>query len=85
MNNAGEIKFNPFIELQNCINNKNKKLKEYCKNLDKIFLLIFVPDSRNGNFCTFTNEIKTQKFIINFNSVFLYDEYNNNYYELCAK
>lgn len=85
VNNAGKIKFNPFIELQNCINNKNKKVKEYCKNLDKIFLLIFVPDSRNGNFCTFTNEIKTQEFIINFNSVFLYDEYKNNYYELCAK
>lgn len=77
VNNAGQIKFNPFCELQNCINNKNKKVNQYRKDNNKCYLLIFVPDFKIGNYCSFTNELAKHKFKSDFDLIFLYEENNN--------
>lgn len=76
VNNAGQVKFNPFDELQNCINKKNKKVSQYRKN-NKCYLLIIVPDSKVGNYCTFTDELLNYKFISDFDLIFLYEEKTN--------
>ena len=80
VNNAGEVKFNPFEELQAYINRKNEKIKKYCKNMDKLCLLIFVPDGKLGNFCSFNFEINSHKFISKFDDIFLYNEKGNCYH-----
>lgn len=72
VNNTGAIIYNPFSELQKCIDNKNDKIKKYGKNLDKLFLLIFVPDYNVGNYCEFTTDIFEHRFISDYDSVFLY-------------
>ena len=80
VNNAGEVKFNPFEELQACIERKNVKVKKYCKNMDKLCLLVFVPDGKLGNFCSFNFEIDLHKFISNFDEIFLCEEKGNCYH-----
>lgn len=77
VNNAGQIKSNPFDELQNCINKKNEKADKYRKNNDKCYLLIIVPDSKIGNYCSFTNELLEYKFTSGFDLIFLYEENTN--------
>lgn len=85
VNNAGQIKFNPFDELQNCINKKNKKVNKYRKDNSKCYLLIVVPDSKAGNYCSFTNELLEYNFISNFALTFLYEEKTNFSYVLKTK
>lgn len=82
VNNAGQIKFNPLDELQNCINKKNKKVNKYKKDKNKCYLLIIVPDSKTGNYCSFTNELLEYNFISNFDLTFLYEEKTNLSYVL---
>ena len=77
VNNAGEIKFNPYEELQDCINKKNKKVDKYKKDNNKCYLLVIVPDSKIGNYCSFTNELFEYNFISDFDSTFLYEENTN--------
>jgi len=85
VNNAGQIKFNPFDELQNCINKKNKKVNKYRKDNSKCHLLIVVPDSKAGNYCSFTNELLEYNFISDFDLTFLYEEQTNLSYILNTK
>lgn len=85
VNNAGQIKFNPFDELQNCINKKNKKVNKYRKDNSKCHLLIVVPDSKAGNYCSFTNELLEYNFISDFDLTFLYEEQTNFSYILNTK
>lgn len=73
VNNAGMLKFNPFDELQLCINKKNQKIKQYQIKCDECYLLVTVPSNKIGNYCTFTDEISKYKFESNFKSIFLYD------------
>lgn len=77
VNNAGEIKFNPYEELQDCINKKNKKVDKYKKDNNKCYLLIIVTDSKIGNYCSFTEELFEYNFISDFDSTFLYEENTN--------
>lgn len=77
VNNAGLVKINPFDELQNCINKKNKKVIKYKIDNDKCFLLIVVPDSKTGNYCSFNSELLEHNFISDFDLVFLYEEKRN--------
>lgn len=77
VNNAGQIKFIPFDELQNCINKKNKKVDKYKKNKSKCYLLIIVPDWKIGNYCSLTNELLEYTFISAFDLTFLYEEKTN--------
>ena len=47
-------------------------------NLDnKCYLLVIVPDSKIGNYCSFTNELFEYNFISDFDSTFLYEENTN--------
>ena len=82
VNNSGEVKFNPFDELQDCINKKNETSSVYQKKIDKCFLLIAVPDAKIGNYCVFTDEINHHKFFSKFDSIFLYAQDTNNSYIL---
>lgn len=82
VNNCGEVKFNMFAELQNCINKKNKKIKKYQKNLNKCCLLVMVPDSKIGNYCSFTDEIHNYNFISEFDSTFVYMQSTNKVFSL---
>lgn len=82
VNNAGLVKINPFDELQNCINKKNKKVIKYKIDKDKCFLLIVVPDSKTGNYCSFNSELLEHNFISDFDLIFLYEEKRNISYVL---
>ena len=73
VNNTGMLKFNPYDELQLCINKKNQKIEQYQTKCDECYLLITVPSNKIGNYCTFTDEISKYKFESNFTSIFLYD------------
>lgn len=84
VNNAGWVKINPLDELQDCIDKKNKKAEKYRINNDKCFLLVIVPDSKIGNYCSFTDELLKHKFISNFDSVFLYEEDRNVSWDLAT-
>ena len=84
VNNAGWVKTNPLDELQDCIDKKNKKAEKYRINNDKCFLLVIVPDSKIGNYCSFTDELLKHKFISNFDSVFLYEEDRNVSWDLAT-
>jgi len=85
VNNAGRVKLNPFDELQNCINRKNKKAEKYKINNNKCFLLVIVPDSKIGNYCSFTHELLKHQFLSSFDSVFLYEEDANMSQDLMIK
>ncbi len=82
VNNAGLISINPINELQNCINKKNKKIKAYNKKCSKCYLLIIVPDSYNGNYCSFDNKLIEHKFNSEFEKIFLYCASSNTSYVL---
>lgn len=85
VNNTGKIIFNPFEQLQNFINIKNKKYKNYKKKTEKCYLLIFVPDSKIGNYCSFTDDILKRKFISEFDETFLYEERTETTFKLYSK
>lgn len=65
---------NPFENLQEEINKKNKKFDNYLEKCDECFLLIYNPDSSKGNYCHFTDKLKKKKFYYKFSTAFFYDE-----------
>jgi len=76
VNNQSFSKQDPFKELQEEIDKKNKKFDNYLKNCDECFLLVCNPDVSMGNYCHFTDELNMQRFSYKFSNVFLYDEFN---------
>ena len=74
VNNAGKVSFDPINELQNCIDKKNKKVNIYKQNCTKCFLLIYVPSSRYGNYCSFGENLLKHKYNSKFNNIFLFEE-----------
>ena len=76
VNNQSFSKQDPFKELQEEIDKKNKKFDNYLKNCNECFLLVCNPDVSKGNYCHFTDKLNTQKFSYKFSNVFLYDEFN---------
>lgn len=74
VNNQSFSKQDPFKELQEEIDKKNKKFDNYIKNCDDCFLLVCNTDVSKGNYCHFTNKLKTHKFSCKFTNVFFYDE-----------
>jgi hypothetical protein len=73
VNNSGMCKEDPFEELQNIINSKNKKYESYKKQCQKCDLLIVSDDSSTGNFVCFSNNILNHKFYSRFENVYLLD------------
>lgn len=57
-------------------------MNKYKKDKNKCYLLIIVPDSKTGNYCSFTNELLEYNFISNFDLTFLYEEKTNLSYVL---
>ena len=74
VNNAGMVTIDPIKELQKCIDKKNTKIDKYRTNCNKCFLLIYVPDSKCGNYYSFSENIFNHKFNSNFDKIFLYEE-----------
>ena len=74
VNNAGMVKPNPIDELQTCIDKKNNKTNLYSKSCDKCYLLIYVPNAYNANYCSFDNLLFEHKFDSKFEKIFLYSE-----------
>ena len=74
VNNAGRAEENPIDELQKCIDNKNKKFESYKTKTDKCYLLIYMPDTRYGNYYYFDEKIFNYKFASKFDQIFLYEE-----------
>ena len=62
VNNAGKVSFDPIDELQKCIDKKNKKVDIYKQNCTKCFLLIYIPSSRYGNYCSFGESLLKHKY-----------------------
>lgn len=82
VNNAGMATIDPIKELQKCIDKKNTKIDKYRTNCNKCFLLIFIPDSKCGNYYSFTENMFQHKFKSNFDNIFLYEEKTNKSYIL---
>lgn len=74
VNNAGKVSFDPIDELQKCIDKKNKKVSTYKQNCTKCFLLIYVPSSRYGNYCSFGESSLKHKYNSMFDNIFLFEE-----------
>lgn len=74
VNNAGMIAIDPIEELQKCIDNKNSKIDRYKTSCNKCFLLIYIPDSKYGNYYSFSENIFEHTFNSNFDNIFLYEE-----------
>ena len=74
VNNAGMVKQNPINELQICIDKKNDKINSYSANCNKCYLLIYVPNAYNANYCSFDNLLLKHRFNSKFEKVFLYSE-----------
>ena len=74
VNNAGKVSFDPIYELQKCIDKKNKKVSTYKQNCTKCFLLIYVPSSRYGNYCSFGESSLKHKYNSKFDNIFLFEE-----------
>ncbi len=74
VNNAGMVKQNPIDELQICIDKKNDKINSYSANCNKCYLLIYVPNAYNANYCSFDNLLLKHRFNSKFEKVFLYSE-----------
>lgn len=74
VNNTGEVAMDPIEELQKCIDKKNSKIDKYKTGCNKCFLLIYVPDSKCGNYYSFSENIFKHKFNSNFDNIFLYEE-----------
>lgn len=78
VNNAGMVKPNPIDELQTCIDKKNNKTKLYSESCDKCYLLIYVPNAYDANYCAFDNLLFKHKFDSKFEKIFLYDDDTKN-------
>lgn len=74
VNNAGMVKQNLIDELQTCIDKKNNKTSLYSESCDKCYLLIYVPNAYNANYCSFDNLLFEHKFDSKFEKIFLYDD-----------
>lgn len=74
VNNAGMVAIDPIKELQKRIDEKNRNINKYKTNCNKCFLLIFVPDSKCGNYYSFSEMLFKHKFNSNFDKIFLYEE-----------
>ncbi|NCB50083.1 MAG: hypothetical protein EOM53_05365 [Alphaproteobacteria bacterium] len=66
----------PFKNLQEKIDKKNRKYKSYLKNCHECFLLIFLPDIGKGNYCSFSDDVKQYSFSSEFKETFLCREKN---------
>ena len=74
VNNVQRCIENPIKNLQKEINKKNKKYDNYIKNCDKCFLLIVIPDCREGSSCLFNKtSLQLNHFKSKFSSTFLFD------------
>ena len=71
VNNESYSKENPFDELQETIDSKNKKINNYLKKCDKCFLLVYIPSVSKGNYCHFNGSVKTHLFYSKFENIFL--------------
>lgn len=74
VNNAGMVKQNPIDELQICIDKKNDKINSYSANCNKCYLLIYVPNAYNANYCSFDSLLLKHRFNSKFEKIFLYSE-----------
>ena len=77
VNNAGMVKQNPIDELQICIDKKNDKINSYSANCNKCYLLIYVPNAYNANYCSFDSLLLKHRFNSKFEKIFLYSEDSN--------
>ena len=77
VNNCYRCVENPIGNLKKEIEKKNKKYIKYKTNCDKCFLLIVMPDTREGCSCNFKN-LDEICFISNFDGIFLYSCNDNN-------
>jgi hypothetical protein len=73
VNNSGIAREDPFEELQDVINSKNKKYKIYTEKCDECDLLVVSDDSSTGNFAFFSDKINKYKFVSAFKNVYLLD------------
>lgn len=71
VNNECFSKEDPFDELQEEIDKKNKKINSYLKNCDKCFLLIYLPDVSHGNYCHFTKKLDKHNFYSKFEDIYI--------------
>ena len=71
VNNKSYSKEDPFDELQETIDSKNKKINNYFKKCDKCFLLVYIPGVSKGNYCHFTSSAKKHLFSSKFENIFL--------------
>ena len=76
-NNCYKCVENPIGNLKKEIEKKNKKYIKYKTNCDKCFLLIVIPDTKEGCYCNFKN-LDEICFISNFDGIFLYSCNDNN-------
>lgn len=74
VNNVGMVAIDPIKELQKRIDEKNRKINKYKTNCNKCFLLIFVPDSKCGNYCSFGESSLKHKYNSMFDNIFLFEE-----------
>lgn len=74
VNNEGKVSPDPLEELQKCIDKKNKKVATYKQDSIKCFLLIYTPDSRHGNYYSFSHKLLEHKFNSTFDNIFLFEE-----------
>lgn len=74
VNNVQRCIENPINQLQTAIDKKNKKHKSYLENCSKCFLLVVIPDTREGTYCMFNRfSLKLHNFQAKFKSVILFD------------
>ena len=74
VNNIGMAAIDPIQELQKRIDEKNIKIDKYKTNSTKCFLLIYVPDTRCGNYYFFSEKLFKHKFNSKFDNIFIYEE-----------
>ena len=73
VNNSGMCIEDPFLDLQNTINDKNNKYKKYIEKCDECHLLVVSDDSSTGNFTIFSNKINSYEFVSAFKKTYLLD------------
>ncbi len=73
VNNQGMCKEDPFEELQETINSKNKKYTAYKTKCDECNLLVVSVGSRLGSCVNFSNKINSHTFSSSFKNVYLLD------------
>ncbi len=71
VNNECFSAIDPFDDLQAEIDKKNKKIADYLQKCDKCFLLICLPNVSKGNYCRFSDRLKTRVFASGFAAIYL--------------